>query len=287
MKIIIGKTAGFCFGVQKAVDGANFVVDNSCKSNNYCLGEIVHNKNVVTSLESRGLITAKSINEVEDEVIIRAHGVASSIYDHCLKNDIKMHDFTCHHVLSIHKLASKYVKENYYVILLGDSNHPENIGTISRLGEYYSVINSINDVSLVIDKVIVSDLNKVLLISQSTFDYNKYMEISNEFSNYLPDHIDYKTVNTVCSATKKREDETRELSKTSDLMIIVGGKNSSNTKKLYNIAKLECKSAILIEDASELILPIKENIVSIMGGASTPHGDLVNVKKVLENQKII
>ena len=139
MEIIVGKTAGFCYGVKRAVEGAKEIVNNQ-KEKIYCLGEIVHNRQVVEELENEGITFIENIEEAKNKVIIRAHGVPKNVYEKAKELKIELIDYTCPNVLKIHDIANEYSKKGYYIFLCGSKNHPENIGTISYCGEYLSVI---------------------------------------------------------------------------------------------------------------------------------------------------
>jgi len=235
MEIIVGKNAGFCYGVKRAVYGAKEILKEN--KNVCCLGEIVHNKQVVETLEKQGMRFIEDIKEVEDEVIIRAHGVKKEIYEYARVNKIKVRDYTCPFVLKIHEIAKKYMEKGYYIFLCGNSNHPENIGTISHCGTNYYVIEKEEEALKALEKFRKVNINKLLIISQTTFSLEKFYIIEEIIKNELPKNIEIAVYNTICSATEIRQKETRKIAKQVDYMIVVGGKNSSNTKKLYEIAK--------------------------------------------------
>lgn len=289
MKILIGKTAGFCYGVKRAVDGANNEIIKRQKDNKkiYCLGEIVHNKEVTKQLEEKGIEfieEPKDVKELNSIVIIRAHGISKETYKECQKRNIKIADYTCPNVLKIHQIAEKYNKEGWYIFLVGAQNHPENMGTISYCGKDMYVIESIENVEKAIEKLLKSKKNKVLLISQTTYNLEKFKNIEKILKNKLPERIKIEVKNTICKATELRQKETAEISEKVDFMIIIGGKNSSNTKKIFEIAKQKCKNAVCIETKSEIKrseLEKYENI-GIMAGASTPQISIKNVIKLIE-----
>ena len=356
MEIIVGKTAGFCYGVKRAVEGA----ENEVKKNNkntYCLGEIVHNKDVVKDLENKGIefindldsynnkinttkttiikesekdseeetkkelekgseketkkelekdteeetkkelkkdtkkeIENKNKEEIKKEsqeekkLIIRAHGIPKETYEKAKEKNFKIIDYTCPNVLKIHKIAEEK-KDNHYIILFGNINHPENIGTISYCGKNYSVIEEKEDIEKALKKVEESNLKKLLIISQTTYSIEKFNEYSNLIQKKLENkNIEIEIKNTICKATEIRQKETEEISKKVDLMIIIGGKNSSNTKKLYEIAQKHCGKAILIENKDQIDLKEIENAkkIGIMAGASTPEE---KIKEVIHKLK--
>ena len=283
MEIIVGKTAGFCYGVKRAVDGATELVKND--TNIYCLGELVHNKEVIKELTEQGMKIINNINEAKGTTIIRAHGVEKAIYDIAKEKNIKLEDFTCPNVAKIHEIAQEYANNNYYIFLFGSKEHPENIGTISFCGKDYSIINKSEDIEKAIEKLKKSNKKDLLIISQTTYsleEFNKFIKIIEE---QLKENYNMTIKNTICRATELRQKETEEISKQVDLMIIIGGKNSSNTQKLFNIAREYCKNAISIESVKELNI---ENIqeykkIGIMAGASTPQKSIDEILNALNN----
>ncbi len=285
MNIILGKKAGFCGGVINSVNKSNELLD---KYNNlYCLGEIVHNTRVVKSLENKGMTFIESLDEVEDgsNVVIRAHGVAKEIYEEAERRNITLLDLTCPKVLLIHKEAEDLVKDGYYIILVGKKDHPEIIGTISYCNEDSLIIESQRDVDKLVEYVINKGINKVALLCQTTYSMSKFKEIEEMLNNSFKD-IEFKVVNTICNATELRQTETEELSKQVDAMVIIGGKNSSNTKKLYEIAEANTKT-YLIETVDELDSSIFEyENVGVMAGASTPKESIDEVIEYLNKEKL-
>ena len=279
MKIIVGKTAGFCFGVKNAVEKTKEILLH--EKNIYCLGEIVHNRQVVQSLEKQGIIFVDDIEKAKNKMIIRAHGVSTEIYNRAREKEINLIDLTCPKVLKVHKIVKEYAEKNYYIFLLGERKHPETIGTISFCGECSTVIEDENEVEDAIIKFKESKLKKALLISQTTYSLEKFEKIKKILQSK---NIELEIRNTICPATKLRQEETEEISKKVDLMIIVGGKNSSNTQKLYYISKNNCKNAIHIETKEELakIDISKYNKIGIMAGASTPNESIEEVVEFIK-----
>ena len=284
MEIVVGKTAGFCFGVKRAVDGAKEQINKNKKI--FCLGEIVHNKQVVDELESEGIIFINNIEEANGKTIIRAHGVEKNIYEKANELNIELVDYTCPNVLKIHKIADEYSKNGYYIFLCGSKKHPENIGTISHCGNNYSVIEKEDDVFKALDRFKKSKFKKLLLISQTTYSLEKFYKIEEIINNELEKNIEIIIKNTICRATELRQKETDEISKKVDYMIIIGGVNSSNTRKLFDIAKNNCENCVCTETAIELNLQdcIKYNKIGIMAGASTPKKSIEEVVHILNEQ---
>ena len=267
--IKVGKYAGFCGGVTNSVTKTEKYLNEY--NNLYCLGELVHNKQVIESLEEKGLKTIESLAEVEDNsnVIIRAHGVANSIYEEASKRNINLIDLTCPKVLKIHDKVSEYRDKGYFIILVGSKAHPEVIGTISFCGDKSIVIEDLNDIEEVNTIIKSNNYKDVVIFAQTTIKESLFDEIV----DCLKENIKNLVVeNTICNATHLRQQECLEMAKTSDCMIIIGGKNSSNTKKLYEVASSVCPNTYLVETYKELDfneLKKYENI-GIMAGASTP-----------------
>ena len=285
MNIITGKNAGFCFGVKRAVEGSLNEINNSKKV--YCLGELVHNKEVINKIEESGITVISNIDEIKEDdtkLIIRAHGIDKNIYDIAKERNIEIIDYTCPLVSKIHNIAEKYNKEGYYIFLVGNKNHPETIGTKSHCGNYYSIIEDIKDIDESINKLFKSNIKNLLLIVQTTFSKNKFENIEEIIKDKINSNINIVVKNTICNATELRQIETANLAKEVDLMIIIGGKNSSNTKKLYEIAS-EYTNSLLIETAAEIDINklTKYNKIGIMAGTSTPQESIDSLINKLNN----
>lgn len=278
MEIVVGKTAGFCYGVKRAIEGAEEELKKNI--NIYCLGEIVHNKQVIENLKQKGMIQIENIEDSNGKTIIRAHGIAKEVYEKANIKNIEVKDLTCPKVLKIHEIANKFQKKGFFIFLFGSKTHPENIGTISYCGNNYYIINNLEEIEKGIEKLKEKNINKLAIISQTTFSlekFNKGIDIIRELLKETNIEIEIK--NTICNATETRQKETDEISKNVDLMIIIGGKNSSNTQKLFEIAQKNCKHSICIETKDELDEDkIKEyNKIGIMAGASTPNESIIDV----------
>lgn len=284
MEIIVGKTAGFCFGVKRTVENSEKLLKQS-KETIFCLGEIVHNKEVIDNLKSKGIKFIDNIYQSYGKTIIRAHGVPKQVYEIADKRGIDIEDYTCPNVLKIHEIVSKYSNKGYYIFLCGSKEHPENIGTLSYCGENVFVIENENDTIKAIEKFQKSEINKCLLISQTTFSLEKFYIIREIIENELSENIEVVVKNTICNATQERQEEVKNIAKKVDYMIIIGGKNSSNTKKLFEIAKSNCENSIWIENKKELKVEDlkKYNKIGIMAGASTPSNSIDEVVKCLQD----
>lgn len=285
MEIILGKTAGFCYGVKNAVLNAEEKVKKYKQID--CLGELVHNGEVIKKLEKMGLRVIDNINESKKRVIIRAHGVSKDIYKIAKENHIKIYDFTCPKVLNIHKIAEKHAKNGYFIFLFGGKKHPESIGTISFCGENCALIENENEIIEAINKLHTSKIKKLLIIVQTTFNLQKFEQYIEQIKFLISKDIKIDIKNTICNATRLRQEETEEISKNVDCMIIIGGKNSSNTKKLYDISKEKCKNTFIIETKDELE---NSNIrefekIGIMAGASTPKESIDELINFLKKER--
>jgi len=278
MELIVGKMAGFCAGVKNAVDKTEKELEAS--KNIFCLGELTHNSVVMNKLISNGLKIIDNIEEAEEKVIIRAHGVKKEIYEKAEKMGIKLIDLTCPKVLKIHKEAEKYSLNNYYIFLIAESTHPETIGTYSFCGKNSFIIEKEDDVERAVHSFKKSNLKDILVISQTTFSVEKFNNIVAKLEEAIDkDKINLVINKTICDATRLRQEEAEKISKQVDLMIVIGGKNSSNTKKLYGIASKNSKKAILIESKDELL---EENFkqyekIGVTAGASTPKESIEEV----------
>lgn len=281
MEVIIGKNAGFCFGVDRAVQGARELVAKEAKA--YCLGELVHNGQVVGALEKNGMKTIENLDEITDntqKVIFRAHGVAKSVYEQAKRAGISYVDLTCPKVLHLHGLAEKHSQNGAFVILTGSKVHPENIGTISVVQKGY-ILEQLEGVEEAWQAYLQSGCTALALLSQTTYSLAKFEEIKQSLLAKCPDLI---VENTICASTRLRQEETKELAQKVSKMVIIGGKNSSNTKKLYEVAKKECEDTYIVETAEELnTADFNENdVVGIMAGASTPKESICEVEEFLK-----
>lgn len=284
MEIIVGKTAGFCYGVKRAVEGAEKEIKES-KEPSYCLGEIVHNSQVIENLKNKGLIFIDNLEDSKGKTIIRAHGVTKEIYAIAKNKGIELKDYTCPNVLKIHKIVEEYSNKGYYIFLCGSKKHPENIGTLSYCGKNVFIIEKEDDAIKGLEQFEKSKISKLLVISQTTYSLEKFYIIEEIIKNELPRNIELIVKNTICKATELRQKETEEISKKVDFIIIIGGANSSNTKKLYDIAKTNCKNCVCVESLKQLKLEEvkKYNKIGIMAGASTPRESIQDIVNTIKN----
>lgn len=262
MEIIIGRESGFCFGVKRAVDGVENEVSSGGKLK--CLGEIVHNEVVVKKLMDKGVVFVDNIDEVKDNeyLAIRAHGVPEDVYKKAEERNIKLLDFTCPKVMQIHKKIKEASNNGYSIILIGKKEHPETIGSMGYAKDVY-VIEDISEIEA------LPLFDKVFSIVQTTFSLDKYMSIEKKLKEKYSNIV---CINSICPSTRNRQEECRKIAREADFMIIVGGKNSSNTKKLFEVACSECENCIIIQDENDKKIEEskKYDIIGVMSGASTP-----------------
>ena len=272
--IEVGKTAGFCGGVSLCIKRLNEEILKEEKI--YCLGEVVHNSDVVNDFKNKGVIFVDSIDLVPDNSVVafRAHGVIKSVYEEANRRGIKIIDLTCPKVFNIREIVKPYLDDSF-IILIAQKTHPEALSTISFCGDNSIIIEDESDMELVFDKI--KDFSRVVVIAQTTFNEEKFLKYCDCIKENFSGEVIIK--NTICNATHIRQEETREMSKKKDTMIIIGGKNSSNTRKLYDIASEYCSNTLICENINDLDLSMVKGTIGIMAGASTPKNvidDVVN-----------
>ena len=282
MNVILAKSAGFCFGVKRAVD----TVYEEIKKGQaiYTFGPIIHNEEVVRDLEEKGVVVVNDLDELKDKpigtVIIRAHGVEKGVYEEIAKLGFSMIDATCPFVLKIHRLVERYSSEDCQIVIVGNEAHPEVKGIKSwSSAESTTVIANKEDA----EKFEADKGKKVCIVSQTTFNYNKFQELVEIINKKGYDII---VLNTICNATEERQTEAKEISKQVDAMIVIGGRNSSNTQKLFEICKNECKNTYYIQTVKDLEPAGFESVdnVGITAGASTPNNIIEEVQKNVRNE---
>ena len=270
MKLTIAKSAGYCFGVKRAV---NMVYQEAeeAKVPVYTYGPIIHNEEVVRDLKQRGVHVVRELKELENlpkgKIIIRSHGISRREHEAMKACGFEVLDATCPFVLKIHRLVEKYSKEGYRIVIAGNEHHPEVEGILGWVeGQPAYTVTSQED----IEKLPLKEGEKVCLVAQTTFNYNKFQELVEIF---LKKGYDISVVNTICNATEERQTEAKDIAAKVDAMIVIGGKHSSNTRKLYEICCRECAHTCLIQtlDDLHLELPKAVRLVGITAGASTPN----------------
>lgn len=282
MEVYVGKTSGFCNGVNIAVEKTRKATLENKKI--YCLGEVVHNRQVVESLEKEGMITVNNIEDIPDgeNVIFRAHGEAKKIYERAKEKNLNVIDTTCSKVKAIH-IKVEREKENSFIIVVGKKNHPETIGTKGFAGKNSFVIENEDDILDSYIEYEKTKLGRVYVVAQTTFSSKLFDEISKEIETNFAE-AEVVIDKTICDATELRQAETKKMSKDFHYMFIIGGKNSSNTKELVKIAEENCKNVYSLETVEDIKNMKFDGLkkAGIMAGASTPKESILEVKKFLE-----
>ena len=272
-EVILAKSAGFCFGVKRAVDT---VYEQTGKKNVYTFGPIIHNEEVVKDLEKKGVFVINTMEELDDitegTVIIRSHGVSSAVYEALQKKGVEIVDATCPFVLKIHNIVKQESANGKQIVIIGNEKHPEVEGIMGWSKTQVHVVDTAEKAQ----NLQLDPQREVCIVSQTTFNYNKFKElveiISEKGSNII-------IRNTICNATEERQTEAREIAKRVDAMIVIGGSSSSNTRKLYEICKNECKDTYYIQTLNDLDMTSlgKADCIGITAGASTPNNIIQEV----------
>lgn len=280
-RIEIADKAGFCFGVDRAVKIVYNIIENGGKTVTY--GEIIHNESVVNELKSRGVNVINSPAEIEKlentSVVIRSHGVGRDIYELLEKRKpfgVDVCDGTCPFVARIHKIVSEKSAEGFDIIILGDKDHDEVQGIVKHCQKMPYICGNDAELREILQKKFKNFKKKVAIVAQTTYNIIIWEKCCRIIRSECPEA---EVFNTICSATAERQQSAVRLAERSDLMIVIGGKRSSNTAKLFDICREHCKACILISDAGELerenipekLRELGENFnIGITAGASTP-----------------
>ena len=276
MKVIKAKTAGFCFGVKRAVDTVYEQVD-ACSSLIYTYGPIIHNEEVVRDMESKGVVVLRSEEELDalekGTVIIRSHGVGKWIYDKLEARNIRIVDATCPFVKKIHNIVRKASAEGAHIVIIGNPDHPEVQGIRGWAGEKVTVVQDKESA----EGVDFGKKEKICVVSQTTFNYNKFKDLVEIIKKKS---YDVSVLNTICNATKERQTEAESIAKSVDAMIVIGDKHSSNTQKLFEICRKACNNTYYIQTLDDLNLNQLGSVetVGITAGASTPNNIIEEVQ---------
>ena len=280
MKITVAKTAGFCFGVDRAV---NTVYELVGKGERVCtLGPIIHNPQIVEELSNKGVRIVDSPAEVEDgeTLVIRSHGVTKAVMDECAALGVKTVDATCPFVSKIHKITAEMGNDGYVTLIAGDADHQEVIGIVGHCTGDVFVFSGPDELEEILKNKEKIGERPVILVAQTTFNEEIWKEIQ-KISKKV--YTNAKIFDTICNATSMRQQEARELSRNNDVMIVIGGRHSSNTAKLFSVCRENCGRTFLIETADELSGLSFENCgsVGVVAGASTPAGIIKEVIKTM------
>ena len=275
MKVILAKTAGFCFGVKRAVDMVYEQVSLS-RQPIYTLGPIIHNEQVVKDFEQKGVMVLDGKEEAgavtDSTIIIRSHGVDEETYCKLKEKHNTIVDATCPFVKKIHRIVKEESEKGRYIIIIGNASHPEVEGIKGWAGERVLVLDSVEEA----EKLPVPKSEKLSIVSQTTFNYNKFKNLVEIISKK---GYDINVLDTICNATHERQEEAREIADRVDAMIVIGGKHSSNTQKLYDICHEKCENTYYIQTLGDLDLCQLQpcSCVGITAGASTPNNIIEEV----------
>ena len=275
MEIRLAKSYGFCFGVKRAIK----IAEES--PNSVTFGPLIHNKHEINRLKEKfnvGLV--EDIDEVspKSRVIVRTHGIPKDKLQILKQRDVEVIDATCPFVTKPQQIVEQMSNNGYSIIIFGDKNHPEIKGVMSYAKDPVVVL-SVEELQQSLPKL----KERVVTVAQTTRKFSEYVKIV----NFLMEHKkEVRVFNTICNATFENQDAARELSREADVMIVIGGKNSSNTKQLFNICKENCPDSYLVENEEELKAEWFEGkkLCGITAGASTP--DWI-IEAIIEKIKII
>ena len=277
MEVTVAKSAGFCFGVKRAVDTVYEQIEKGQKPV-YTYGPIIHNEQVVEDLAARGVQVIRSEEELEriteGTVIIRSHGVPRRICDKIKAQGLTLVDATCPFVRKIHRIVEQESEKGNHIVIIGSGPHPEVEGIKGWASGPVTVISTEEEAR----SFVPENGKNVSIVAQTTFNYNKFKDLVEIFSKKS---YDISVLNTICNATEERQTEARTLAGTVDTMLVIGGRHSSNTQKLYEICKEECKNTYFIETLVDLDTKPFQSFgrVGITAGASTPNKIIEEVQK--------
>lgn len=275
MEVKLAKTAGFCFGVKRAVEQVYEQIESGKKI--YTFGPIIHNESVVADLEKKGVKVIEDLDALkeikEGSVVIRSHGVPKEIYDILLKQDLECIDATCPFVKKIHRIVEKESNEGKQVIIIGNDSHPEVEGIKGWCRKPAIVVESAQQAR----NLRLPQKEKICVVSQTTFNYNKFQELVEIISKK---GYDINVVNTICSATEERQTEAAQIAAEVDAMIVIGGTHSSNSRKLFEICSEKCENTFFIQTLDDLNMELSDSVrlVGITAGASTPNNIIEEVQ---------
>ncbi len=288
MQVTLAKSAGFCFGVKRAVDQVYQEAEHS-RMPVYTFGPIIHNETVVKDLEEKGVYAIGGIEELKHLpkgiVVIRSHGVSKEIYEKIETEGFRIVDATCPFVLKIHRFAEDYSKKGYHILIIGNASHPEVEGIKGWSDPAgTTVLQTAEEARNFKLPEGENGRPNVCIVSQTTFNYNKFQELVEIIEKKGYDII---VLNTICNATEERQKEAAEISAKADAMIVIGGSHSSNTQKLFEICKKECENTYYIQTLDDLDPGQFRSIdnVGITAGASTPNNIIEEVQKNVRSKR--
>lgn len=281
MKVEVAKTAGFCFGVQRAVNAVDLLLNSGKKV--YTLGEVIHNPRVTQDFKNRGSMVVSHPREVTDKesvIVVRSHGAPKEIFEYMKKNKIEFIDATCPFVKNIHKIVEKNTKKGQFLLLAGDENHPEVRGILSYSRAKNIVFRSLEDIQKIFS---LGFSGGAVIAAQTTFSYDEWTRCLDFFEKCFTNSLIF---DTICNTTNLRQKEAKELAKSHDVVVVIGGKNSSNTGNLAKICRNFTKT-FLIQNVKELNAEMFKNLdkVAVTAGASTPSYAIEEVLEFLKTLK--
>ena len=274
MEVIVAKTAGFCFGVKRAVDTVYSEIEKGGKI--YTFGPIIHNSEVIEDLRKKGVVVIEDIRDIgeddEGTIIIRSHGVSKEIFEALENTKLKVVDATCPFVKKIHRIVENDSAQNKQIVIIGNRDHPEVSAITGWCAQNVRVTVIENEDEA--NDFCAGDNDEITVVSQTTFRLGKFKELVEILRKK---GYNVNVVNTICNATSERQEEARLIATEVDMMIVVGDSKSSNTQKLYEICSHECKCTMYVQTKDDLQNdPIGSlRRVGITAGASTP-------KKIIE-----
>ena len=292
MEIILAEKMGFCFGVKRTVNETQKLVDQNL-TNAITFGPIIHNNDVISYFNQKGITYVNNLEELKqkliekkiDTVVVRTHGIRRDILEEIKKLNLKVINGTCPYVTKVHKIVEKMSKEGYPILIIGKADHPEIIGVTGYIENNvpYFIVKDEED----LNQIDFSKIKKIVVVSQTTEKIEKVQRIVSKLISFIPEVRYFKTI---CYATDENQEAVHKLAPKVDVMIVIGGKNSSNTKKLFEIAKKYCQRSYHIENEKELDINWfnYNDKVGISAGASTPDWVISNViNKIKEFSNIL
>ncbi len=274
MEVIRAQVCGFCFGVRRAIDLAEKAVNGNGQVST--LGSLVHNPQEVSRLKSVGIASVKSVDDVNTGIaIVRAHGARPEVFDELRNKGVEIIDATCPVVAKSQSIAQQLENSGYDIVIIGHYNHPEVQGILGYLKKQARVISSLSDV------MELPDIISPGVIAQTTVNENEFFMITSAIKQK---YLKYRIENTVCRATRDRQEAAREMAKLVDAVFVIGGRESSNTNRLAEVCREICPNTYLIETADEINIDCLQNIekIGVTAGASTPEWLINEVIEYIE-----
>lgn len=281
-EVTVAKSAGFCFGVKRAVEMAYEKAASGGKV--YTLGPLIHNEQVVSDMERKGVKVIEDIDSIEEgedvTVVIRSHGISKATAMRLKEKNVNVADATCPFVAKIHHIVEEKSSEGYHIIVTGDEKHPEVQGVCGWCSSQADIIGSVEEA----EKYSNYKGQRLCVVSQTTFNYKKFQDIVDIL---VKKRYDILVMNTICNATEERQTEAGTIARQSDAMLVIGGKHSSNTQKLFEICKGVCPDTYFIQTLDDLDLKKLQSFrsVGITAGASTPNNIIKEVQSYVRSEQ--